>query len=46
MASNLAQQGIDVKSMFTPDLVESLKESTRKEAQEILRKILCRNPKN
>ncbi len=36
-ASNFAQQGMDVKSMFTPDLVKSLMESSRPEAENNLR---------
>ncbi len=37
-ARNLAQQGIDVKSMFTNELVQSLMESSKEEAQENLRR--------
>ncbi len=40
-ASNFAQQGMDVKSMFTPELVKSLMESSREEAKENLRKNLA-----
>ena len=36
-AQNFAQQGIDVKSMFTPDLVKSLMESSKGEAEKKLR---------
>ena len=35
-ASQFAQQGMDVKSMFTPELVRSLMESSRPEAEERL----------
>ena len=37
-ARNFAQQGIDVKSIFTPDLVKSLMESSRAEAEDNLRR--------
>ncbi len=37
-ASEFAQQGMDVKSMFTEDLVKSLIESSRDEAENNLRK--------
>ena len=40
-ASQFAQQGIDVKSMFTPELVRSLMESSRPEAEERLRRSLA-----
>ncbi len=40
-ATNFAQQGMDVKSMFTPELVKSLMESSRPEAEENLRKTLA-----
>ena len=40
-AQNFAQQGIDVKSMFTEELVKSLMESSRPEAEEKLRKKLA-----
>ncbi|RCL48708.1 MAG: trigger factor, partial [Prochlorococcus sp. MED-G73] len=36
-AQNFAQQGIDVKSMFTPELVKSLMESSKGEAEKKLR---------
>ena len=36
-AQNFAQQGIDVKSMFTPELVKSLMESSKGEAEKNLR---------
>merc|ERR1712159_489905 len=42
-AQNFAQQGIDVKSMFTPDLVKSLMESSRGEAETKLRQKLALN---
>ena len=37
-ASRFAEQGMDVKSMFTPDLVKSLMESSQEEAKESLRR--------
>ncbi len=40
-AQKFAQQGIDVKSMFTPELVKSLMESSKGEAEEVLRKKLA-----
>ena len=40
-AQNFAQQGIDVKSMFTPELVKSLMESSREEAEKKLRQKLA-----
>ena len=40
-ASNFAQQGIDVKSTFTPELVKSLMESTRPEAETNVRRSLA-----
>ncbi len=40
-AQNFAQQGIDVKSMFTPDIVKSLMESSRGEAEKKLRQKLA-----
>ena len=42
-AQNFAQQGIDVKSMFTPEIVKSLMESSRDEATEKLRQKLALN---
>ncbi len=42
-AQNFAQQGIDVKSMFTPELVKSLMESSRSEAEKKLRQKLALN---
>ena len=42
-ARNFAQQGIDVKSMFTPELVESLMKSSREEAEENIRRQLALN---
>ena len=40
-ARNFAQQGIDVKSVFTTELVQSLMKSSRKEAEDNLRKNLA-----
>ena len=40
-AQNFAQQGIDVKSMFTPEIVKSLMESSRDEAKEQLKQKLA-----
>ncbi|WP_320673767.1 trigger factor [Prochlorococcus sp. MIT 1341] len=40
-ASNFAEQGMDVKSLFTEKLVKSLMESSRGEAEENLRKSLA-----
>ena len=40
-AQNFAQQGIDVKSMFTPELVKSLMESSKEEAEKKLRQKLA-----
>ena len=40
-AQKFAQQGMDVKSMFTPELVKSLMDSSREEAKESLRKKLA-----
>merc|ERR1711977_72605 len=40
-AQNFAQQGIDVKSMFTPELVKSLMESSKGEAETKLRQKLA-----
>ncbi|WP_320663640.1 trigger factor [Prochlorococcus sp. MIT 1223] len=42
-ARNFSQQGIDVKSIFTPELVESLMKSSRQEAEDNLRKNLALN---
>ena len=42
-AQNFAQQGIDVKSMFTQDLVKSLMESSKGEAEKKLRQKLALN---
>ena len=42
-AQNFAQQGIDVKSVFTPELVQSLMKSSRKEAEENVRRQLALN---
>jgi len=42
-AQNFAQQGIDVKSMFTPELVKSLIESSKGEAEKKLRQKLALN---
>ncbi len=40
-AQNFAQQGIDVKSMFTPELVKSLMDSSKGEAEKKLRQKLA-----
>lgn len=40
-ASQLAQQGMDVKSLFTPELVRSLMDSSRQEAETRLRRNLA-----
>ncbi|CAI8167681.1 MAG: Trigger factor [Prochlorococcus marinus str. MIT 9215] len=40
-ASQFAQQGMDVKSTFTPDLVRSLMEASREEAETNLRSNLA-----
>ncbi len=40
-ASKFAEQGMDVKSMFTPELVKSLMESSREEAEENVKKALA-----
>ncbi len=42
-AQNFAQQGIDVKSMFTQELVKSLMESSKSEAEKKLRQKLALN---
>merc|ERR1712072_736320 len=42
-AQNFAQQGIDVKSMFTPELVKSLMDSSKGEAEKKLRQKLALN---
>merc|ERR1712159_899728 len=42
-AQNFAQQGIDVKSMFTPEIVKSLMESSRGEAEKKVRQKLALN---
>ena len=42
-AQNFAQQGIDVKSMFTPEIVKSLMESSKGEAEKKLRQKLALN---
>ena len=42
-AQNFAQQGIDVKSMFTPELVKSIMESSKGEAEKKLRQKLALN---
>ncbi len=42
-AQTFAQQGIDVKSMFTPELVKSLMESSKGEAEKKLRQKLALN---
>ena len=40
-AGQIAQQGMDVKKLFTPDLVRSLMETSRPEAEERLRRSLA-----
>ena len=40
-AAQFSQQGMDVKSLFTPDLVRNLMESSRPEAEERLRRSLA-----
>jgi trigger factor len=40
-AGQFAQQGMDVKSLFTPELVRSLMDSSRPEAEERLRRSLA-----
>jgi trigger factor len=40
-ASQIAQQGMDVKKLFTPDLVRSLMDTSRPEAEERLRRSLA-----
>ncbi|MFL0769333.1 MAG: trigger factor [Prochlorococcus sp.] len=42
-AGQFAQQGMDVKSLFTPDLVRNLMESSRPEAEERLRQSFALN---
>merc|ERR1712093_306162 len=42
-AQTFSQQGIDVKSMFTPELVKSLMESSKGEAEKKLRQKLALN---
>merc|ERR1712224_978649 len=42
-AQNFAQQGIDVKSMFTPELAKSLMESSKGEAEKKLRQKFALN---
>ena len=42
-AQNFSQQGIDVKSMFTPELVKSLMDSSQNEAEKKLRQKLALN---
>merc|ERR1711981_1127436 len=42
-AQNFAQQGIDVKSMFTPELVKSLMDSSKDEAEKKPRQKLALN---
>ncbi|MFL0780924.1 MAG: trigger factor, partial [Prochlorococcus sp.] len=42
-AGQFAQQGMDVKSLFTPDLVRNLMESSRPEAEERLRQSFAMN---
>ena len=40
-ASQIAQQGMDVKKLFTPDLVRSLVDTSRPEAEQRLRRNLA-----
>jgi trigger factor len=40
-ASQIAQQGMDIKKLFTPDLVRSLMDTSRPEAEERLRRSLA-----
>ncbi len=40
-AQNFAQQGIDVKTMFTPEIVKSLMESSREDAENKVRQKLA-----
>jgi trigger factor len=40
-ASQIAQQGMDVRKLFTPDLVRSLMETSRPEAERSLRRTLA-----
>jgi trigger factor len=40
-AGQIAQQGMDVKKLFTPDLVRSLMETSRPEAEQRLRRSLA-----
>ena len=40
-AGQLAQQGMDVKKLFTPQLVQSLRETSRPEAEERLKRSLA-----
>jgi trigger factor len=40
-AGQLAQQGMDVKKLFTPQLIQSLRETSRPEAEERLRRSLA-----
>ena len=42
-AGQFAQQGMDVKSLFTPDMVRNLMESSRPEAEERLRQSFALN---
>ncbi len=42
-AQKFAQQGMDVKSMFTPELVQSLMQSSRPEAEDNLKRKLALN---
>ncbi len=42
-AQNFAQQGIDVKTMFTPEIVKSLMESSREDAEKKVRQKLALN---
>jgi trigger factor len=40
-AGQLAQQGMDVKKLFTPQLIQSLRETSRPEAEERLKRSLA-----
>merc|ERR1711981_1102268 len=42
-AQNFAQQGIDVKTMFTPEIVQSLMKSSREDAEKKVRQKLALN---
>ena len=40
-AGQLAQQGMDVKKLFTPQLIQSLRDTSRPEAEERLKRSLA-----